>query len=153
MNGHRINVNRQDFATAIFLILLGIAGFVASSALPVGTAMRMGGGYVPRLLSFLLLGFGGILIVQSLFGNGERVQKTVLRPLVFVLVVPLIFAALIDTLGLPLTVLFCVLAAGLASSETRRWEILAVGAGLAVLTYVLFVTALGLPMQFGPEFG
>ena len=52
--------------SGLLFIAIAAFGLWASRNYPVGTALRMGTGYVPRLLCWLLLGLGAIVLVQGL---------------------------------------------------------------------------------------
>ena len=47
-------------------IAVAALGLWLSRNYPVGTALRMSTGYVPRLLCWLLMGLGAIVLVQGL---------------------------------------------------------------------------------------
>ena len=49
---------RADVLSGLMFIAIAAFGLWASRNYPVGTALRMGTGYVPRLLCWLLLGLG-----------------------------------------------------------------------------------------------
>ena len=58
------------------LLFMGIAAFGlwVSRGYPVGTASRMGTGYMPRLLLWLLLGLGGSILALGLW-KGDLTLK------------------------------------------------------------------------------
>ena len=59
------------------LMFIGVAAFGLwlSRDYPIGTALRMGTGYVPRLLCWILLGLGALVLVQGL-RDGRTPQRT-----------------------------------------------------------------------------
>src|SRR6266849_7079246 len=66
---------RQDWTGVLLrksvlagLMFMGVAalGLWLSRNYPVGTALRMGTGYMPRLLCWMLMGLGAIVLVQGL---------------------------------------------------------------------------------------
>ena len=48
----------QDFGSAILFLLIGLAGLYFGKDLTYGTTSRMGPGYFPYLLSWLIIGIG-----------------------------------------------------------------------------------------------
>jgi hypothetical protein len=73
------------------LLFIGIAGFGlwVSRTYPVGTASRMGTGYVPRLLLWVLLGLGGSILALGLWKadqpqDSDITARAAWRPVVFV---------------------------------------------------------------------
>ena len=57
---------RKNVLAGLLFIAVGALGLWLSRDYPIGTALRMGTGYVPRLLCWLLLGLGVIILVQGL---------------------------------------------------------------------------------------
>jgi hypothetical protein len=137
----------SDVATGLFLLALAALTYWQASELPLGSAIRMGAGYVPRLLSFLLAGFGLLIIALSMRGHEEPLARWSVRPLVFVLLVPVVFALTIDRFGIVVSVFASTLVAAGGSRESRPVEALLLAIGMAALTLCLFVWALGIPMR------
>ena len=63
---------RTDVLAGLLFIAVAAFGLWVSRDYPVGTALRMGTGYVPRLLCWILLGLGAIMLVQGLRDAGAR---------------------------------------------------------------------------------
>ena len=57
---------RTDVLAGLLFIGLALLGLWLSRDYPIGTALRMGTGYVPRLLCWILLGLGAVILVQGL---------------------------------------------------------------------------------------
>ena len=57
---------RRDVLAGLLFIGVAILGLWLSRDYPIGTALRMGTGYVPRLLCWILLGLGAVVLVQGL---------------------------------------------------------------------------------------
>ena len=117
----------------------------------------MGAGYVPRLLSLVLAGFGLFIIVTSLRGKRDLeaeeggLGRIPIRALLCVVLVPLLFGLLIDRLGLVATIFLATLAACAGSPESRRLESAALAAGLAIFCTALFVWGLAIPVPTWPS--
>ena len=62
---------RADVVSGLLFIAIAVFGLVVSHDYPVGTALRMGTGYMPRLLCWLLLGLGALIAVQGLRAPAE----------------------------------------------------------------------------------
>lgn len=137
--------------TGLFLLALAALTFWEASDLPMGSAVRMGAGYVPRLLSFLLAGFGLATIALSLSGDQEPLSRWAVRPLFCVLLVPIVFALTIEPLGLVAAVVSCTIVAALGSRESRPTETILLAVALAAFTVALFVWTLGIPMRPLPD--
>ena len=63
---------RADVLSGLLFIAVAAFGLWVSRDYPVGTALRMGTGYVPRLLCWMLLGLGAIVLVQGLREQARR---------------------------------------------------------------------------------
>src|SRR3954471_21744194 len=57
---------RRDVLAGLLFVGVALLGLWLSRDYPVGTALRMGTGYVPRLLCWALLGLGCLILVQGL---------------------------------------------------------------------------------------
>jgi putative tricarboxylic transport membrane protein len=130
---------RQNAAAGLLFCTIGLIGIVLSLRLSVGTAMHMGPGFMPLALSFLLFGLGAII--------GLRWHA---RPLLAVTGAVLLFAALINRLGLILAVIATVALCAVAAPESRKWETVALATCLAAFCAALFKFLLGLPIGLWP---
>ena len=62
-------LRRKNVLAGLMFIAIAALGLWASRNYPVGTALRMSTGYVPRLLCWLLMGLGAIVLVQGLLAT------------------------------------------------------------------------------------
>jgi hypothetical protein len=155
-------LRRKNVLSGLMFIVIAAIGLWASRSYPVGTALRMSTGYVPRLLCWLLMGLGAVVMVQGLLETHapepprERTPEdgvvAQLRPVVVVTFGLIVFALALETLGLVLSILVLVVIASFATRELKIWETLAAAAGLSVLTWAIFVLGLGLPIPVWPDF-
>src|SRR3954463_11868795 len=94
---------RKDVLSGLLFIGVAVFGLWLSRDYPIGTALRMGTGYVPRLLCWILFGLGAVVLVQGLreaqdaraLSSGD---VSALRPLVFVTASLVIFGLSIERL-------------------------------------------------------
>ena len=147
------------------LMFIGIAAFGlwASRHYPVGTALRMSTGYVPRLLCWILMGLGAIVLWQGLReadapdpaaapdAPPEPDEFTKLRPVVVVAASLVAFGLALETLGLMLSIVLMVAIASFATRDLRARETLVAAAALCVLTWAIFIAGLGLPIPVWPD--
>ena len=71
--GIRLHLNKDVAAGAMFMAW-GLAGLWLARTYPVGTAMRMGPGYFPNVLGWLLLVFGVGIAVRGALTEGEKLM-------------------------------------------------------------------------------
>jgi hypothetical protein len=151
MNGIKLR-SATDLAAALLFASFGLLGLWLAGDLRIGTAMRMGPGYMPRLLCWILLGFSALVAVRAFTIDGPVLEKWHVRPLLMILFSIWLFAVLIDRIGLVGTVLVAAVVSALATAESRRIEVAILAFALSVFSAVVFVRLLGLPMDLWPEF-
>jgi hypothetical protein len=147
----RFNWN-QDSAAGLMFCAFGVAGLVLGRDYPVGTSLRMGPGYMPAMLCYLMVLLGAIIFLKGTAIEGEPMARWSLRPLVMVSGAFLIFAFLIETAGLPAATLGSMVFGAFGSSEFRLHEQVILGVCAAVVSVGVFIYGLGLPMDIWPNF-
>ena len=139
--GIRLHLNK-DVVAGLMFMAWGLAGLWLARTYPVGTAMRMGPGYFPNVLGWLLLVFGVGIAVRGALTEGEKLTAWYWRPLTMVLLSLIVFAALIDRAGLASAAAAAVIVGASGGPEFRWREVLLLAVGLAG-TVALFIYALG----------
>lgn len=148
--GRRLVPCETDLACGVFLLVFAGLGWWFGQPLKVGTAYRMGPGYAPMLLCWILGGFGLVLCALGILRKGPALERWPVRPLLLVLGAMLVFAIGIERAGLLLSSVAAVLLAGAASPNPRYREIATLAAGLALGACALFPLALQLPLKVLP---
>jgi hypothetical protein len=147
---------RKDVLSGLLFVAVALAGLWISRDYPIGTALRMGTGYVPRLLCWILLGLGVVILVQGLReAQTERVLSpgdvSAWRPVVFVTLSLVIFGLTIERLGLVLSIFLLIAVGAVAARGLRVLETLAAAAVLIVLSWAIFILGLGLTIPVWPD--
>ena len=65
----------KDLLSGLMFIAFGIVALYFGQKLALGTPVRMGPGYVPRMLSFILLSLGSIIVLVTLFRTADKAEK------------------------------------------------------------------------------
>ena len=65
----------KDFLSGLMFIAFGVVALWFGQRLALGTPVRMGPGYVPRMLSLILLCLGSAIIMVALFRTADRLEK------------------------------------------------------------------------------
>ena len=153
------------------LMFAGVAifGLIVSRDYPIGTTLRMGTGYVPRLLCWILLGLGLLILVQGVrSAQAELSARTVApampaeqpaavsapwgwRAVIFVTAALVIFGLCLERLGLVISILLLTAVGSLASPMLRPLEALAAAVVLIALSWGIFILGLGLTIPVWPE--
>jgi hypothetical protein len=146
-----LSVKATDTFAGAFFVVAGAVGVALSGSLPMGTATNMSAGYVPQALSWLLVVIGaGIAAGGLLSREPQHLEAFPLRPLALVGCALAAFAASVDTVGLPAAVVGTVALGALATPESRLSDTALLATGLAVVSWLLFVVALGVPFRILP---
>ncbi|HEY8534978.1 MAG TPA: tripartite tricarboxylate transporter TctB family protein [Vicinamibacterales bacterium] len=140
----------QNVGAGLMFVAAGLGGLYLSQDLEPGSALRMGPGYFPRLLCWLLVAAGVIIALRGAIAGDSAIARWHLRPLVFVLGGVMAFRYLIEPAGLALASVVTVLLCAAASREFRLREAIVLSIGLAVGAIAVFVYALRLPMAVWP---
>jgi putative tricarboxylic transport membrane protein len=145
---------QKDVLAGLFLIAVALLGLWLSRDYQIGTALRMGTGYVPRLLCWVLLGLGVIVLLQGLRAGAAEVGAFAefwWRPFVFVPLSLLAFVYSIERLGAIIASALLIGVGALAGRNMRPLEVVATAAILIGLCWVIFIWGLALPISAWPE--
>lgn len=140
----------KDFYSGLIFIVVGLFALVIGRDYSLGTTTRMGPGYFPALLGWLLTILGAIIALRALWISGPPVGSIGIRPLALILVAMLAFAALLEPAGLVIATVALIGIGCLGSSESRLRESVPLTIALVALALGLFVYGLGLPLKVWP---
>jgi len=144
---------RADVLSGLLFIAIAAFGLWASRTYPVGTALRMGTGYMPRLLCWLLLGLGVIVLAQGLRQPAAPVRSSpqAWRAMLSVTASLVAFALSIEWLGLVIAILLLTGIGSLATRSLRPLETAVAALALIALSWSIFIFGLGLTIPVWPE--
>jgi hypothetical protein len=138
-----------DLLAGVVFVSLGLAFATAGSRYDVGTALRMGSGYVPVALGTLLALLGLVIVATAFRGGDPLVVAAERGPIPWrraaLLVGAVMFFGLtVDGLGLAPSLLVTTFIAALAGQGTRPVKAAIIAVGLTALCLVVFVALLRL---------
>ena len=136
----------RDFGAGLLFIAIGAFGLIFGTELTYGSAARMGPGYFPFILSWLIIGIGLLVGGRGLAIEGPPLEPVPWRPITCVVISILAFGFLIAYIGLFFTSILLTFIAGAARAEANYRELAIVGVILALMCVVVFVDGLGQPM-------
>jgi hypothetical protein len=146
---------RKDVLSGLLFAGVALAGLWLSRDYPIGTALRMGTGYVPRLLCWVLLALGTVVLVQGLReAQPARLasdEASAWRAVVFVTASLVIFGLSIERLGLVVSILLLIGVGAVAARGLRPLETLLAALVLIVLSWAIFILGLGLTIPVWPD--
>ena len=144
-------IDPTDVVAGLVFIGLGLLFGLQSLGLEIGTALRMGPGYAPLVLSVVLTILGALILVGAWTSAGGEVGPLAWRGMAFILPAPILFGLAVRPLGfVPAVFLASLIACG-ASPRMRPVPALILAVTVTVFATLVFSYALGLPFRrFGP---
>ena len=134
----------KDFLAGLMFIAFGLTALYFGQNLTLGTAVRMGPGYVPRMLSFILIGLGGLICIVALVSGSEPVERPKWRPITMVTIGVICFGLLFERAGLLPALVVLMLIASLGGHEFKLKEVIANTVVLAILCTLVFKVGLSM---------
>src|SRR3989339_111853 len=135
----------KNFWAGMMMIAIGVGAMFISRNYQFGSALRMGPGFFPTILSGILIVFGVCITAVGL-RSGEKIQGNVsLRALLLLPLSLVLFGILQELAGFipaPTALIFVSAAAG---KEFKWGEVLSLTVLLTLASTALFIWGLGLP--------
>jgi hypothetical protein len=155
--------SQKDFAAGLMFMGVGIAFAIGAMNYTIGDGARMGPGYFPRLLGFMLAGLGAIITYGALVvetEDGEPIGAIAWKPLLLILGANVVFGILlggVPKLGIPsfgmiAGIYALVFIASLAGDNFRPLPVFILATVLAVISYLAFIVLLNLQIPTWPSF-
>ena len=137
------------------LVIVGIGGLflLFGRELPVGSSFRMGPGYFPAILSWLMVALGAVIagLAWRAPHQDGAFGAVPWRALVLIAGATVFFGVALRGLGLGPVLIVVVLATAWASRNARLRTSVPLALGMAAFCSFLFIKGLGLPLPlFGP---
>ena len=136
----------KDFLSGLLFIAFGLTALYFGRHLAMGTAVRMGPGFVPHMLAFIMIGLGLIIsVVAALVNKGETAEAPRWKPITLVTIGIFVFAALFERTGMFPALVALILIASAGGDEFKLTEVLG---NIVVLTILcILVFKIGLSMN------
>lgn len=135
----------RDIVAGTLFVLIGACALIFGRGYPVGSAMRMGPGYFPMVLGWLLIALGALVGLRAARQSDWQPVAWSWRPLAWISASIVLFGFLMPRLGLApaLAALFPLAAA--AGREFRFREVLILTVVMIAFAGGVFVYGLKLP--------
>jgi hypothetical protein len=138
---------RQDLIGGLLSVALGAYALAEASTYPMGSLLRMGPGLFPCMIAALIIALGAVLIINAMRrrppAEGPEIR---IRSVVTIGVAILLFALLLERVGLIPATALLVLVSSLAEPQWRPRRAIALAVGVTALVYVIFVVILHIPV-------
>jgi uncharacterized membrane protein len=137
----------RDIIAGGLMLAFGLfCALYAQDHYKLGSATRMGPGWFPMYLGYLLTIIGAVIMVPAFFRKGEQIEINYKAALVLSLGVVL-FAAAIKTIGLVPAILLQIGVSVLADDKLGIKGTLILAAATALFTYLVFSVGLELNLE------
>lgn len=147
-----MKINAKDVVAGLMLAGIAIAGLWLNLDHTLGSARRMGPGYMPMLTFWLLLGLGGIIFVAGLFNGPDKLERWAMRELLLMLAALTVFGLILEWAGLFLTLAVTIYISTLADN-THRWKgVIGLIVFLLALCWWVFIRELDIRIDIWPAF-
>ena len=136
----------KDFLSGLLFIGFGLTALYFGRHLAMGTAVRMGPGFVPHMLAFIMIGLGLIIsVVAAVTNNSEMTELPRWKPITLVTIGIFVFAALFERTGMFPALVALILIASAGGDEFKLTEVIG---NIVVLTLLcILVFKVGLSMN------
>ncbi|MGV2103821.1 tripartite tricarboxylate transporter TctB family protein [Rhizobium sp. 21-4511-3d] len=142
--------DRPDLMTAIIFVGFGTLGLWAGRDLTLGTASAMGPGYLPKIVSWLLIAVGVVIGGTGFFRPREDIARPKLRPLAIILAAVVGFAFIAEFFGFVAASVWLLLVGSIADSDSKLREVILLTAALTAFGALVFIVGLGVQMPIWP---
>jgi hypothetical protein len=141
----------QDIAGGILLTALGLWVAFHSKQYDFGTAARMGPGFFPHILGWLLAVLGVLIALPAFFRHGQKITVQ-WGNAAFVLGAIILFAALLRPAGILLATFAAAFVSTLADKDITWLGRVYVSIGVAAVTWGVFIFGLSMRLPVWPAF-
>lgn len=143
------HIDAREFISGAALVAIGLfVALYASSHYEIGVPARMGPGFFPTALGWIV-GALGVLVIASSFRRAIHALTPppfAVRPFLAVVIAVAAFAALIERIGLMPTALILAVIASFAGRNFKLGKAVLLGACLAVLSWLIFTVGLNMTL-------
>lgn len=136
----------QDGLSGLMFIAAAAGFAYLAQDLSLGTALRMGAGYFPLVLSGLLAMIGLVILLRAFVAEAEAPSDVAWRGLILVVGAVVVFGLGLMRLGLGPCVAISTVMSAMASGQVGWRGALMLAAGLVAFTWAVFILGLGLPI-------
>jgi uncharacterized membrane protein len=127
-------LRQRDFWAGAMFVLFGLFFVVGARDYTFGGTAKMGPGFFPTILGFILAGLGIVITVLSFSRARDPLPQFVWRPLLILIVAICLYGVLLPTAGFVLGTVVLIVVGARADPESRLLESLILGVLLSVFS-------------------
>jgi Tripartite tricarboxylate transporter TctB family len=137
----------KDFWIGLIYLGFGALALYVGWDYKFGTAGRMGPGYFPLVLAWMLVVMGAVSLISSFFVKGTPITEIAWQPLALTLTAVVAFGFLLPRMGAFVALCALSVISAMASNEFKFEKRATLGLiGLVLICVLIFVNGLGVPM-------
>ena len=137
--------DNKDFWSGLMFFGFGAMAVVVARNYPFGRMLRMGSGYFPTILGWILILFGIYIMVKGM-RRKEKIQGNwSVRAVIVLPVVTVLFGVLLERAGFIPALAVLAFGSAAGGNEFKWGEVLLLTAFMTVLSVAVFILLLGLP--------
>lgn len=145
-------MNAKDIASGVMLIAIAALGLYFNLDHPMGTARRMGPGYMPAMTFWILGGLGAVVLIIGLRNGPDALERWAWRELGLILASMAIFGVLLERIGFALAIAATVVVSALADRSQTVKGVIGCTLFLIALCWLVFIRGLDIRVPFLPPF-
>jgi putative tricarboxylic transport membrane protein len=138
-------MNNKRFLAGLMFLAIGAVAIWMAQDYPVGSALRMGPGYFPIVLSGIMILFGIYELVLGIMKSDPVKGTWSIRALIILPLAAVLFGILMEHGGFIPALVVLVFVSAAASNEFKFMEVLISAVVLTIGSVGLFIYGLGLP--------
>ncbi|GIX11014.1 tripartite tricarboxylate transporter TctB family protein [Elioraea sp.] len=147
----RFRPHAQDIVAGVmFIAFAALMLYLNFESHPIGTARRMGSGYMPMLAFGLLAALGLAILISGLFTGPEPVGRFAWRDMALILGATTVFGLAVERLGFVVSISLCILIASLAEKTWKPLRVLGLTLFLLALCWAVFIWYLDIRIRLFP---
>ncbi len=147
-----MKLNARDIFSAAILIVIAVVGLWLNADHAMGTARRMGPGYMPWLTFALLGSIGVIVLLLGLFNGPDPLDRWAWRELSLVLLAMCVFGLVLERGGLFVAIAATVGVSAVADRTQKPIGVLGCMLFLIALCWWVFIHELDIRVAVWPQF-
>jgi len=140
-------IDPTDALAGLLFTGFGLFFGVQSSSLELGTAVRMGPGYFPLVLSGILILLGLAILASAVNKAGGETGAYAWRGMIFILPAPVFFGLTVQGLGFVPSIFLTTIIAAMASLKMKLPAAFLLALAVTLFSTLVFSYGLGLPFR------
>lgn len=136
---------KKDFWAGLMFLGIGAGAIIGARNYPFGTTLRMGPGYFPTMIGWILVAFGLYVMVRGLRSDEKIRSNWSIRALIVLPISMITFGILMEAAGFIPAMAALIFIAVASGREFKFVEVLLLTVFLGTLSIAMFIWGLGLP--------